>query len=707
MKIKYICYFTLLLFITACVNKDEIIDSDTEGNPVKLSGIMTRAGTPRTNVYVKAFLLGGAPNVYFNETLVTMPQGVSTNDTTDINFPGATPYYPLDENAEISIIAYSGKAPNDQMVLTAGTGINNDAILSNYGKRRSDPQVRPDYAPTGTPGSSVDPAEVLQFRHVMTQVNVTVVNDPTSTVDPLPTNVQFRMNGVANTGRYGIRAAETETAVNTSGSYTLRLGTNYLVPNGTNMANARLSYLLIDDYTATSQDLDQFRILPATGQAQQQMLLMPGYSYNLEFTIGRLGVQRITLQKVDWNRTEITGNVSYEPYNLELSLGAYTNPTAEPINRVVLRTADRTYVGKKADDSNNIEFVLLPPDGVTNISLFTERGLLINTDLPAGGYTYNAAANSSLNLQLSAGGMIPVNPALAYNATTNPYAIYTPLQFMNVSSDLSASYQQTNTIDLRTLNLVDTERIFNGFGAFTGTYNGDEYRIDGLDIQAPGLFASNSGTLRGIRLTTGTVDATGQTTAGALCGTNTGTIVGCINESRLIVTNNSTATLGGICGSNSGNILACLNTGTILNGTTVGGICGNNQNTSAAAIMACINTGMLNPGALQLGYICGVSADSPNNVVQTSFALVGSAQRIIGGPEVAVGSGTVGVAETASLEPAILRNGLLPGDTDDMRVVNRMNRALQTTTWGTTYQYVYDNAVTAVTWPAPMLINNP
>lgn len=702
---KYKIYYyllTLVLFISACADDKEVIDIKSGDNPVQIAGIVPRAGTPRNDIHVKAYL-PGSPNIYFNETLVNLPQGVSPNDTTAIVFPVATPYYPLGDTNEISIYAYSGTAPNDEMILAAGTGITNDAILSNYGKRRSDPQVRPEYAPTGTPGSSADPAEILQFRHVMTQVNVSVVTDPDSEVDQLPTNLQFRMNGVVATGRYGIRAQETETAVNTSGAYTLRLGTNYLVPNGFNMVGNALSYLAIDDYIATSQDLANFTIQPAG--AEQQMLLMPGYSYNLVFTVGRLGIQHITLQKVNWNRTEITGDVNYRPYNLFLGLGNYNSPTAEPINRAVLRTADRSYVGKKSEDSDSIEFVILPPSGVTNISLYTERGLLLEADLPTGGYTYNENG-SSLNLELSVGGMIPVDPVQPYDEGTNPYAVYTPLQFMNVANDLGASYRQMNTIDLRTLNLIDAGRIFNGFGAFTGTYDGDGNRIDALDIQAAGLFASNSGILRGIRITTGTMDATGQTVAGTLCGTNTGTIVGCINESRITTTNGATETLGGICGTNSGRIIGCLNTGTILNGTTVGGICGTNQNTAAGAIMACVNTGMLNPQAEQLGYICGSSTTSTNNVVQTSFALVGSAQRIIGGPEIAVGSGNVGTTDVSSLEPAILRNGLQAGQGEPMRIVNRLNAALATTPWGTTYQYVYNNAVTAVTWPAPIVIEN-
>ncbi len=705
---KYSYLFLVLLFLSACVDDSQPECEIKPGNePVHLSGIITRTdGQPRNNIYVKAFLPGPA-NVYFNETLATIPDGLTPGDTTNIEFPGVSPYYPLGETNEIQIFAYSGKAPDNSMRLTAGTSINNDAILSNYGKRRNEPTVNPSYAPEGTPGSTANPAEILQFRHVMTQLNVTVDIDSTETppVDQLPSILRFTLPGVAATGRYPIRANETETATNAAGTYTINLGINYLIPTGAELAGVALTSLHIDDYIATAEDLAGFTIQPLGSETS--MVLMPGYAYNLKFTVKRLKVQSITLEKINWVPHENTGEVSYLPYTMNLNFGAdltgqtYSNTGDEAINRVVLRTANRTYVGQAIGGGTTIGFVLLPPSGeVTNISLYTQKGLLINMDIPPTGYTYDPTGNSTLNMQISQGGMLPVDPTAAYDAVNNPYAVTTPLQLMNVEYDTGASYRQLNTIDLRTLNLIDSGRIFNGFGAFSGTYDGGGNRIDAIDIQASGLFASNSGTLRGIRLTTGTVDATGQTSAGSICGNNTGTIVGCINESRLITTQGTTATLGGICGTNTGRVIGCLNTGTILNGTTVGGICGNNQNPAESAIVACINTGMLNPSATDLGYIVGTSIASANNVVQTSFGLVGSAQRVIGSPEVPIGSGNAGFGDSASLEPAALR-----GNVDEIDIEEKLPEAMNDSGWGTFYQFSFDHAVTAVTWPTPITVN--
>lgn len=701
--IIYYCLLVALLFFSACTDEStsdhgNIIQGD---EPIQLSGIVTRAdGDPR-NIYIKAFL-PGAQNAYFNETLANMPSGLSVGNTTSIVFPGVPPYYPLGDTNEILIFGYSGKTQGtSSMVLTAGTGINNDAVLSNYGKRKNDPGVVESYAPLGTPGSSANPAQVLQFRHVMTQLNVeVVVNTSESTqVDPAPSNISFTMPGVVATGHYGIRTLETDVAITTSGTYTVKRGINYLVPTGENLATERLTSLIIDDYIATADDLSNLSIEP-TGN---EMTLMPGYAYNLTFNISRLRVQSITLRKTNWVPHEETSNVSYTPYTLDLGFDAdgtgqvYSNTGDEAIDRVVLRTADRTYVGQSEAGSTTIGFVLLPTSGVTNVSLYTQKGLLIDMDIPPTGYTYNPTGSSSLNLQISEGGMLPVNPTQPYDATNNPYAVTTPLQFMNVSYDTNASYRQLNTIDLTTLNLVDAGRIFNGFGAFSGTYDGNGNRIDGVDIQASGLFASNSGTIRGVRLTTGTVDASGLTTAGSICGTNTGVIVGCINEARLIAGADDTIELGGICGSNSGSIIGCLNTGTVLNGTTVGGICGNNESTAPNAIVACINTGMMNPEATNLGYILGASTSTGNIVVNTCYGLVGSAQRVIGGPETAVGSGTVGTVSVASLEPAAIR-----GQVTAIPIQSSLETAMNNTSWGTAYEYIFDHSITSVTWPAPI-----
>lgn len=706
---KYIAaLFGMLLLLPACRTEKDLPEDIPGEEPMKLSASFSRAGEPaRDNIYVKAFFEASGA-VYFNELRATIPDGLSTTDPHEINFPAASPYYPFGDQV-IRIFAYSGKTSANKMTLTAGSGIENDAVLSNYGKRLNDAGAVPGYAPDGTPGNSSDPAEILQFRHVMTQLNVSVEIDQTEIppIDQGPFSVQFTLpSGVVAQGNYDIRAQETDLATNTSGTYTIQLGTNYLIPTGENLLGKALKTLKIDDYTATSADLAGYTIQALEGQSE--MKLLPGYSYDLVLSISRLKLQGLTLSKKDWVPEEVGNTVDYTPSVLTLDLSPYNNTGDDAVTRVILTSSDnKVYTGQMKN--NQLEFTALPGWlNIKHVALYTASGLLIETDVAPSNYS---PGTRILTLRLSAGGMQTEGNSPSVSAS-NPYMVTTPVQFMNIEKDLNSFYKQGETIDLNTLNLVSSGRIFNGFGDFGGVYDGNGYRIDGLDIEAVGLFNSvtSSGTLKNVRISTGTVNAVGLGDAGALCGTNSGTIVACINEARLIDLPGNTAAQGGICGVNTatGTVIACVNTGTILGGTTAGGICDTNQNPGAGAIRACINTGMLNPDANDLGFIVGRSVDSSNDVVRTCFALVGSAQHVIGSPEYPVGSGSVGTFDTSSLESEILRNGLEPGATEPDRVVNKLNQEISSTAWSSTYQYVYGNfngntVVTGITWPAPVM----
>jgi len=317
---------------------------------------------------------------------------------------------------------------------------------------------------------------------------------------------------------------------------------------------------------------------------------------------------------------------------------------------------------------------------------------------------------------LSRGGMLAEDPSIAMSPT-NPYLITTPVQFMNVKYELDAYYKQIRTVDLNTLNLIGEQRFFNGFeNTFSGAFDGNGHRIDGIDIAARGLFDTNAGTLKNIRLTTGTIDATGKDYAGSIAGVNSGNIIACVNEARITNTVGAATIEGGIVGQNTatGRIIGNVNTGTILYVNTVGGICGENANINENTIVACINTGMLNPNAtIGLGYILGQQVgNTANIVINTSFGLVGSAQHVIGSPENAIGSGEVGATDTSVLEPAILRNELGEGMVESDRVLIRLNASLGQITDipdVAAYEFVYDDPtdqndkVTGITWPAPVI----
>lgn len=721
---KYILYslLGLLPFFSSCSDDVDKNGEESGKVPIQLSADMTRVGNEpaRSNIYVKGFYVSQPTAVYFDETLASIPTGL-TGSTRPIEFPGASPYYPFADE-EIYIIAYSGKTQGGKMHLTAGTAITNDAILSNYGKRKNDADNiadnRTEYEPYGTPGNSSNPAEILQFRHVMTQLIVDTVIDQTSHVDRLPERIHFTLKSdkVVKNGYYPVRERENDPdgrqAVDLSNdSYTIQLGTNYLVPSGVDLFGVAMQTLTIDDYTASGDELKNYTI-GSDDASLTSMPLRPGFSYRLTLTISRLGLTGIHLTKSDWVPTQTDGNLGVTPYTLNLDLGNYdTSQSNDTISRVVLMANNKQYVGKSV--TGKIQFVTLPTvsSSVQSVILYTEKGRLIN--MPLGGnntYTYNESG-SNLSLKLSAGGMLTADGNAA--TPTNPYLITTAVQFMNVNKELNAHYKQMTTVDLNALNLIDESRLFNGFGDFSGTFDGNGYRIDGIDIVASGLFKSNSNTLKNIRLSTGLVDATGFAYAGAIAGTNSGSIIASVNEARIINTGGTTTIYGGIVGlnQNTGTVIASVNTGVIKQGDVVGGIIGENQNTNENVVVACINTGALNPEATYLGYLCGRSSGFADTFT-TSFGLVGSAQHVIGGPELAVGTGDDATVNVAALEPAILRNGLPEDDTDDNhRIINRLNTALNDNfpAIAAVYKFVYDDpnssaeTVTGITWPAPVM----
>lgn len=700
-----------LPFFSACSDEAEGPQMEAGDTPIELLAGLTRAGEPaRSDIYVRAYKEESS-YLYFNETRTSIPQGLSETIPQEIKFSGAEPYYPFGQ-ATIRIMAHSGKAPNGVMPLTAGTALTNDAILSNYGKSNIDADVNPDYAPRGTIGSSANPVEILQFRHVMTQVIVSVELDASSPVDHDPETLHFTLSdGVAVTrGSYNIQSLSTDLAATepSTPDYSIKLGTNYLVPNGKELVGTKMTSLVIDDYTAKPEDLDTYVITKADGGTSDNMKLLPGYSYRLKLKISRLKLTGITLEKIDWEPHDVTGELSYAPNRLALDLGLYNTganyDANDTISRVVLLADGKQYVGRSV--GGNMQFITLPDAGtVSEVYLYTNRGRLLASNINSFDYT-----KTVLNLPLSVGGFSQAG------TVSDPYLITTTVQFMNVKYDLTANYKQMATVDLNTLNLIGEDRFFNGFeGTFSGTFDGNGNRIDGIDIEARGLFDTNAGTLKNIRLTTGTIDATGKDYAGSIAGVNSGNIIACVNEARIANIARALTIQGGIVGQNTatGRVIGNVNTGTILSGDVMGGVVGENLNTDANTIVACINTGMLNPNAVGLGFILGKQmVDTTNDVINTNFGLVGSAQHVVGSPEYAIAGGSAGTTDTSVLEPAILRNGLGDGMTEGDRVINRLNAALASIVDiadVAAYEYVYDDPtnpndkVTGISWPAPVL----
>lgn len=302
----------------------------------------------------------------------------------------------------------------------------------------------------------------------------------------------------------------------------------------------------------------------------------------------------------------------------------------------------------------------------------------------------------------------------------NPYLVQTPLQLMNIDKGLGLNYRQAVNLDMSTLTLDQAGTTFGGIGAtvpntgaFTGTYDGNGFLISHLEVTGPGLFVTNNGILQNIRIYTGTIDAAGQNYAGALAGTNNGTIVACINEAQIT---GAATTAGGICGLNGadGLVIGSLNTGTILSAVNAGGICGENQSTTEAAITSCLNTGMLNSGATLLGGIVGTSTETTTTVVHAAFWLVGSAEKGVNGTEVAVGSNNLGALDSSALDPIELRtvpdpNAEIP---NELLPITRLNREMGVShsNWAALYEFENNSTanqgpgedINGISWPTPV-----
>lgn len=112
-------------------------------------------------------------------------------------------------------------------------------------------------------------------------------------------------------------------------------------------------------------------------------------------------------------------------------------------------------------------------------------------------------------------------------ATTNPYLIKNAEDLNNVRLNLNAHYKQTADIDLTGL---EWEPIGNSTNNFTGSYDGDNYTINGLTINQTtmdnvGLFGVAECPLRNAKLTN--VNVIGRHQVGGLVGSNHHSIINC------------------------------------------------------------------------------------------------------------------------------------------------------------------------------------
>lgn len=173
----------------------------------------------------------------------------------------------------------------------------------------------------------------------------------------------------------------------------------------------------------------------------------------------------------------------------------------------------------------------------------------------------------------------------------------------------SGNYKLANDINISGSSWTPIE-------GFSGLLEGDSHEIQGLNISGNktnvGLFSTLKGTVQNLRMTSVNITGTGDAgTAGAVCGTNEGTIKN-VTVSGTINTpyyNN----VGGVVGiSNNSNIANATNLITIEAFECVGGIAGYMQAASGTTIDNLSNEGVVN-GKDNVGGIIGKILDTGTN----------------------------------------------------------------------------------------------
>lgn len=683
---KSTAWVLFLISMGACSN-EQLNNELAPGNtPIQLSGALTRAtgengslittGNPladykanNVKFYLSARTTDNKP--YFSN----MDMSIGNNESDGRNDLDSKVYYPLG-GTEINLYAHTGKAatgtPPTTIPLTSGTALSNDIL---FGKGTDGT------GSTVVSGKSDDPIKYITFKHLMTKVEVKMEIDGT-VEDQKPSNISMTFNNsaIVKEGNYDML---NETATSNTQDYTLTGSStgivHYLVPTGKTISGTGIiKSLKIDDYTASGTDLAALIIPQAEksdglgGTISSDFKLESGLSYTLTFQIKRLKLTGIKLTLNPWTLSKGSSNWDYAPYRVNLTVNGYSatnkydvTKDENKITKMVLKYNDGStiyqYIGTGELDGAvaYTDFVTLPSGdlsgGTLAADLYTKDGLLIKdveVTLPAGTTSLSNGGNLSFDLSIN---------GLKQN-TGGYYEITTPLQFALVMKNpQSDTYRLMDNIDMDNTSIAFEPANFPS-GA---TLDGNQHNILHLQMTGNGLVPANDGILKNIRIASGTITTGSGTYAGGICGTNNGSIEGCVNEANIAASDSQI--VGGICGLNTGTILACLNTGNSLKGMTVGGICGENSNAITGAIKACLNVGLLNREATNLGGICGsYTGTGSNKVIDTSYWLTGTARtnQAISN-EVAIGLVPTGTTVTdftnivSDLAPETIRSSII------------------------------------------------
>ena len=210
----------------------------------------------------------------------------------------------------------------------------------------------------------------------------------------------------------------------------------------------------------------------------------------------------------------------------------------------------------------------------------------------------------------------------------DPYLISAKAHLNNVRNYPDAYFLMINDILFNNSDFASGGAFYNAgtgwesigtdnLNAFTGVFNGDGFKIQGLKINitsgsnaSVGLFGYTSGTIRDVGLADSIISSSSSYTGG-IAGYNSGTITNCYNTGSITsVTNSFTVSTGGIVGYNGGIIENCFNTGFITADASSSGV-----NSNAGGI-AGVNYG----GTITKSYNTGSVTANANATYTYSYA---------------------------------------------------------------------------------------
>ena len=184
-----------------------------------------------------------------------------------------------------------------------------------------------------------------------------------------------------------------------------------------------------------------------------------------------------------------------------------------------------------------------------------------------------------------------------------------------IKQNTSANAKLMNDIDLNGSEENPWTPIGSDSNEYTGTFNGQNFKISGLNINSSsnnyqGLFGyvGTRGTVQNLSVS-GTVS--GGMFVGGVVGYNRGNVINCYNTGT-VSGNSYVGGVVGVVGDSSGTVKNCYNTGTVTgSGGYVGGVAGQNS----GSVENCTNTGAVSGPDSAIGsYVGGVVGRNDGSV---------------------------------------------------------------------------------------------